>query len=210
MAEKKKEQRIKKSLPEKNKEQRINRSLPDFHMLCIGVMGIFVAFVMVWGICRTVRTINMEEQQAQTTAQPIKKIEDNSKNEGKTIDVDALITKVLDEVVFETELNRLDDSVAAGMVETTEGTKLQIYMGNGTYADELLVMTAKNEEDAKKNQENASVHLEETKAAFNDYIPEEAKKIENAVSIRCGCYVIVCVTSDYETAEKTIQSVIKK
>ena len=180
---------------------------PDFHMMLIVLMGVFVIFVMVWGVCQSIKTIN---NTVGTPEPSILKVEDNTKNAGKTIDVDVLIQKVLDNVAFEAELNKLEDSVAEGMVETAEGTKLQIYMGNGTYADELLVMTARDEAAAKKNMEGANAHLEETKATFRDYRPEEAKKIEDAVSIRCGCYVIVCVTSDYETAEKTINSIIKE
>lgn len=194
---------------ERKKSERKAFMKPDFHMLFIGVMGVFVVFVMGWGICQTVKAINTAGQITAETAPPVKKIEDNSKNAGKTIDVDELIQKVLDHVAFEVELNKLDDTVAEGMVETTEGTRLQIYMGNGTFADELLVMTAKSETDAKKNKEYATTHLEETKSAFRAYLPKEAEKIENAVSIRCGCYVIVCVTSDYETAEQTINSMIK-
>lgn len=194
---------------ERKKSERKAFMKPDFHMLFIGVMGVFVVFVMGWGICQTVKVINTADQTTEETVQPIKKIEDNSENAGKTFDVDELIQKILDHVAFEVELNKLDDTVAEGMVETTEGTRLQIYMGNGTFADELLVMTAKNETDAKKNREYAAAHLEETKSAFRAYLPKEAEKIENAVSIRCGCYVIVCVTSDYETAEQTINSMIK-
>lgn len=183
---------------------------PDFRLLFASAMGIIVLFVFGWGICQLVKNINTAGQMmSYDEIQSIKKIEDNSQNAGKTIDVDELIEKVLDKVAFEAELNELDASVAEGMIETTEGTKLQIYVGNGTFADELVVMTAKNESDAKQNQENVKAHLSETKKEFQDYIPEEVEKIEKAVSIRCGCYVIVCVTSDYETAEKTINAFIQ-
>ncbi len=207
-SDKKKQDTVKKEA-EKSTE-RPARAKVDVRTVLLGVFGIFIAFVMGWGVCQTVRSINTAGQMNVVTAEPIKKIEDNSRNEGKKIDVDALVEKVLDQVAFDAELNKLDDSVAEGMIETTEGTKLQIYMGNGTYADELLVMTAKSEADAKKNQEYAAAHLQEAKSTFRDYIPKEAKKVENALNIRCGCYVIVCVTSDYETAEQVINSVIKK
>lgn len=180
---------------------------PDFHMMCIVFMGIFVIFVMAWGVCQSIKSINASMG---TDGQSILKVEDNSKNAGKSIDVDALAQKILDNVAFEAELNKLDDSVAEGMVGMAEGTKLQIYMGNGTFADELLIMTSRDEASAKKNMEHVNAHLKETAATFRDYLPEEAKKVEDAVSIRCGCYVIVCITSDYETAEKTINSVIKE
>lgn len=184
---------------------------PDIRLLVMSVMGIFMLAAGGWGVTQMVKTVNTKGQMTTyEEVQSIKKIEDNSGNAGKTIDVDGLIEKVLNKVVFEAELNKLDDSVAEGMVEATEGTKLQFYVGNGTYADELLIMTAKNEKDAKENQENAKAHLTETRQAFQDYIPKEAEKIDKAVSIRCGCYVIVCVTADYETAEKTINAVIQE
>lgn len=184
---------------------------PDMRLLLLGVMGIVLLFSIGWGICQMVREINTRGEVATyEEIQSIKKVEDNSRNEGKTIDVEQLIQKVLDNVAFEAELNKLDDSVAAGMVETAGGTKLQFYVGNGTYADELLVMTARNEEDAKRNQENAKVHLSETKEAFQHYIPKEAEKVDKAVSIRCGCYVIVCVTADYEKAEQVINDIIQE
>lgn len=184
---------------------------PDMRLLVMSIMAIFMLAASGWGVTQMVKTVNTRGQMTTyEEVQSIKKIEDNSENAGKTIDVDGLIEKVLNKVVFEAELNKLDDSVAEGMVETTEGTKLQFYVGNGTYADELLIMTAKSEKDAKENQENAKAHLTETRQAFQDYIPKEAEKIDKAVSIRCGCYVIVCVTADYETAEKTINAVIQE
>ena len=204
-----KEQNIEKKKISEQTDEKVVRVKPDMRNIILGLFFVFVAFVMGWGICQTVRSINTAGQMNVATAEPIKKIEDNSKNEGKKIDIDDLVKKVLDQVAFDAELNKLDDSVAEGMIETTEGTKLQIYMGNGTYADELLVMTAKSSADAKENQEYAAAHLQEAKTTFRDYIPKEAKKIENALNIRCGCYVIVCVTSDYETAEQVINSVIK-
>ena len=200
-------QKINKSHP----KAKSNASLkPDFRLLFILVMTIFVLFVMGWGACQRVKDINMADRISAYNNDPgIKKVEDNSQNAGKSIDMDALVKRVLDKVAFEAELNKLDDSVAEGMVETTEGTKLQIYLGNGTFADELIVMTAKNESDAKQNQESIKLHLADSKKSFENYNPKEAKKIEQAVSIRCGCYVIVCITSDYETAEETINAFIR-
>ncbi|MCI8379578.1 MAG: DUF4358 domain-containing protein [Lachnospiraceae bacterium] len=182
----------------------------DLRLLFLSVMGLFIVVIFGWGICQSIKEINTKEKIMEYRGtEGIKKVEDNSRKAGETIDVEALVKKVQDKVIFEAELNKLGDSVAEGMIETAEGTNLQIYVGNGTYADELIIMTAKNESDAKQNQESVKTHLSETKKAFEDYLPEEAKKIEKAVSIRCGCYVIVCVTADYETAEKTINAFIQ-
>lgn len=175
---------------------------------CI-LMAVFVIFVMGWGICQLVRAINTGEEQ-KILVQPGEQVVDNSANAGKTIDVDKLVDTVLDSVDFEAELNLLDDSVASGMIETAEGTDLRVYMGNGTYADELVVMTALSEKDAQQNQKNAEAHLAEMQKQFNDYLPREAKKIDNAIQVRCGCYVVICVTNDTETASKKIDGFMKK
>ena len=96
------------------------------------------------------------------------------------------------------------------MVKTETGTKLQIYLGNGTYADELIVMTGKSEKDARENQQHVRKHFEDMKKSFEDYLPNEAKKIDKAVIIRCGSYLIACVTSDYEKAKDVITKAIKE
>lgn len=192
------------------KAESIKRVRPDLRLFVLFVMGLFIVTIFGWGICQSVKDINTKDKIMEYRGtEGIKKVEDNSQKAGEAIDVEALVKKIQDKVIFEAELNKLGTSVAEGMVETAEGTKLQIYVGNGTYADELIIMTAKNENDAKRNQESVKTHLLETKKAFQDYLPEEAKKIEKAVSIRCGCYVIVCVTADYETAEKTINAFIQ-
>lgn len=196
------EDRIEEKLQEAEKKR------IDFRWVLTLGMGVFVIFVMGWGVYQLVQNVDDQKQGAYQAEG--NQTEKNEKNAGKTLDADALIKNLMDNVTFATELSKLDDSVAEGMITSEAGTKLQVYMGNGSYADEIVVMTAKNENDAKKNQESAKMHLDEMAKMFQDYIPEEAKKIENAVRVRCGCYVIVCVTSDIDTAKELIDAVIRE
>ena len=168
----------------------------------VTIMFVMVIVIFILGSIQLFRDI--AKQNTSNTAKT-EKVYDNSKNAGKTLDVDALVQKVQKEVQFESDLEKLDDSVANGMVKTATGTKLQIYLGNGTYADELIVMTGKSEKDARENQQ-----FEDMKKSFEDYLPNEAKKIDKAVIIRCGSYLIACVTSDYEKAKDVITKVIKE
>ncbi|MCD7825724.1 MAG: DUF4358 domain-containing protein [Clostridiaceae bacterium] len=181
----------------------------DYRILVICVMYLFVAFIMIWGITRMVKNINTAGKQLNAAAAGSETVENNSQNEGKEIDVDALIAALLDQVAFDGELELLEETVAAGMVDTAEGTSMQIYMGSGTHSDEIIVMTATDETAAEENQQYAQTHLTEMKNSFQDYLPEEAKKIEDAVCVRCGDYVIVCVTSDADTAKEIIDDVVK-
>ena len=161
----------------------------------VTIMFVMVIVIFILGSIQLFRDI--AKQNTSNTAKT-EKVYDNSKNAGKTLDVDA------------SDLEKLDDSVANGMVKTATGTKLQIYLGNGTYADELIVMTGKSEKDARENQQHVRKHFEDMKKSFEDYLPNEAKKIDKAVIIRCGSYLIACVTSDYEKAKDVITKAIKE
>ena len=173
----------------------------------VTIMFVMVIVIFILGSIQLFRDI--AKQNTSNTAKT-EKVYDNSKNAGKTLDVDALVQKVQKEVQFESDLEKLDDSVANGMVKTATGTKLQIYLGNGTYADELIVMTGKSEKDARENQQHVWKHFKDMKKSFEDYLPNEAKKIDKAVIIRCGSYLIACVTSDYEKAKDVITKAIKE
>ena len=45
--------------------------------------------------------------------------------------------------------------------------------------------------------------------SFESYIPEQAKKISDALIIRSGCYIAVCVTTDTDTAKEIILAAFK-
>lgn len=201
--------------PQKEKKKSPKQKQEDRRMVACLLLGLFVLLVIVWGLWQTIELIRTGEiipanGYAAAEQQDEMKVEDNSANDGKKIDIDAMIKDLLSQVNFEGELSLLETSVAEGMVETTEGTDLKVYMGNGTYADELIVMTARSEKDAESNQENARAHLAEMKKQFDDYLPEQSKKIESAVQIRCGSYVVICVTSDVQNAEKIVDQYMKE
>ncbi|MBR1741141.1 MAG: DUF4358 domain-containing protein [Lachnospiraceae bacterium] len=172
-------------------------------------MAVFLCFTMGFCVVQSVRSINSGTQVINLNA-PNQVVETNEEGDGKSLDVDALAKKILDNVAFDVELDKLEDSVAEGMISVTDGTKLQIYMGNGTNADEVVLMTALNEKDAEKNQEYVEEHISEIKKQFALYNPKQVRKIDNAVKIRSGCYVIVCITSDTETAKSTIETFLKQ
>ncbi len=77
-------------------------------------------------------------------------------------------------------------------------------MGNGNYSDELILITASNKENAEADQEAVTQYLKDIRKSFSAYIPEQAKKISDAFNMRSGCYVVVCVTSDIDTAKEII------
>lgn len=169
-------------------------------MQILTAMAIFIIAVFVWGVVQwqTTGTKAPTVQKAQATQKKV------NKASGKKVDIEALTKMLLQDVKYETKLDLMEDSVAEGIVSLQKDSKAALYMGEGTYSDEVLVVTASSEEKAKKDQGAVEQHLKEMKHSFEDYIPEQADKIENAVIIRCGKYVIACVTDDYETAQNKI------
>ena len=55
-------------------------------------------------------------------------------------------------------------------------------LGSGSTAEEVAVFTAPDEETARTTEENVQSFLDDQSDSFEKYIPEETKRISNAVS----------------------------
>ena len=104
----------------------------------------------------------------------------------------------------------MDDSVTQSMITTaSDKTKVVLYMGEGTSADELLIMTVNDESRMDPEIENVQQHLTDMQQSFQDYLPKEAKKIDDAVILQSGKYIVACVCSDKDTAGSVIREQLK-
>ncbi|MCI9078625.1 MAG: DUF4358 domain-containing protein [Lachnospiraceae bacterium] len=122
------------------------------------------------------------------------------------VDMDKLAKDILSKTKFETELKQIDKTVAEELISISEGSELQLYMGNGNYSDEIILITAKDKESAEADQETAVQYLKDMRKSFEAYIPAQAKKISDAFNMRSGCYVVICVTTDIDTAKEIIMA----
>lgn len=161
-------------------------------------IAVFIAFIFIWG------TISLSKQKPVTQANSNEAAMPQITASGSEVDIQALTDDLLNEIEYETKLKLIDESLANGMLNLSKNAEMELYMGEGTFSDELLVIQSGSAEDAKKDQTAVETHLKEMKQSFEDYIPEQADKITQAVIIRCGCYVIACVTLDAEQAQKII------
>lgn len=161
-------------------------------------IAVFIVFIFIWG------TLSLRQQKPAAQKEPTEAVNPRVTASGSDVDIQALTNALLQEIEYETELKLIDSSLADGMLRLSKNAKMELYMGEGTSADELLVICSGSAEDAKKDQAAVETHLKEMKQSFEDYIPEQADKITQAVIIRCGCYVIACVTSDAEQAQEMI------
>lgn len=161
-------------------------------------IAVFIVFIFIWG------TVSLRQQKSAARTNRSEAVEPQVTASGSDVDIQALTDALLNEIEYETKLKLIDESLASGMLNLSKNAEMELYMGEGTYADELLVIRSGSAEDAKKDQTAVETHLKEMKQSFEDYIPEQADKITQAVIIRCGCYVIACVTLDAEQAQEMI------
>ncbi len=185
-------------------------------LIIIIIMALLLTSIAAWAVIKSVSGINStgSNNNAATgntvNASPAytpgsTKSPDSTSNGGQ-VDMDRLAKDILSKTQFETELKQIDKTVAEGLINISEGSEMQLYMGNGNYSDELILITAKDKESAETDQETVVQYLKDMRKSFEAYIPDQAKKISDAFNLRSGCYVVVCVTNDIDTAKEIIMA----
>lgn len=167
------------------------------------LMALFVIVVSIWALVQSVSYIR-EGGNLINSGQSFAGSSGKDAAGSNQVDMENLGGNILSRVTFETELQQLDDSVARGLVEVADDSKLQLYMGSGNYSDEVILVTASSEKKAKDDQEIVEQYLKDMRKSFEAYIPEQAKKISDALIMRSGCYLAVCVTDDIDNAKEVI------
>ena len=126
------------------------------------------------------------------------------------LDSRQLAQDLLDGGVFGETLYELDEASAELLVGTDLACEDTVaYVGTGATSEELLILTAADEAGAETCLTALQTHLEERKALYASYLPEEAYKLENAYLAQEGQYVILCVAADSAAAEEIIGAAIK-
>lgn len=131
---------------------------------------------------------------------------------GKTLELDCqqLAQDLLDGEVFGESLYAIDAD-AANLLVGTDLTCEDVvtYVGTGATSEELLIVTAADEDGAEDCLAILQTHLEDRKELYASYLPEEAYKLENAYLAQQGRYVILCVAADSDKAAEIIGAAIK-
>ncbi|MCU6763745.1 Uncharacterised protein [uncultured Roseburia sp.] len=128
------------------------------------------------------------------------------KKESVEMDTKSLAQELQDSGIFEGTLKEADASTASYMVAAAKDTNVELYMGeDGSKSDEILILTGKDSSSTEENKSAAETHLKDITSSFEDYIPEEAAKAENAVLVDQDKYVVLCISDDSDTAKQIIE-----
>lgn len=122
----------------------------------------------------------------------------------QNVDVEALEKSLLNDIVYEDTLSKLSDEDISNYIDIPEGVTGVMYMGSGATAESVAIFTAPDKATADILEDNIEMYLRDQESAFEDYKPEEAKRIDNAVLEQEGKYVVLCVSGDSSKAEALI------
>lgn len=130
-------------------------------------------------------------------------------SEAKTIDTAALASSLVTDISYDDALTPINEDEVTYYMDVPDGVKSIMYMGSGNTAEEVAVFEAPDKDTASTMKNNVQNYLDDQSDSFQDYIPEEAKRIGNAVLEQKNQYVILCVSGDSESAKKIIEKAFK-
>lgn len=132
-------------------------------------------------------------------------------SEKKELDIDKLSEELLSGGVFSETLEPVELDILGYIYDVSEDdyAEAAVYCSSGATADELAIFKAKDADAAKRIAEAAQQRIEEQIRGFKNYVPSEVPKLEKAYQTTYGDYVLLCVSTDPETANTIIAKYIK-
>jgi hypothetical protein len=127
----------------------------------------------------------------------------------KTIDAAALAESLSTGITYDDTLELMDEDDVSMYIDLPDDVDSVMYMGSGSTAEEIAVFTAPDEETARETLDSVQSHLDDQTDSFQDYMPEEAKRVGNAVLEQKGNYVVLCVSGESDAAREIIEEAFK-
>ena len=128
----------------------------------------------------------------------------------KDIDASALAKSLVSDITYDDQLEQINDEDDVSVyIDVPKKVNTIMYMGSGSTAEEVAVFTAPDEETARTTEEKVQSFLDDQSDSFEKYIPEETKRISNAVLEKKGKYVVLCVCGDSDKAKEIIEKAFK-
>lgn len=123
------------------------------------------------------------------------------------IPVSDISSKLIDELTWVDSLRQIDDSVIDKFYgfDTSKLEAYEVYVSDsGSTAEEIAVV--KMSDSSVKSDVTAAMEkrVEKQKKQFENYMPEEMFKLENALISEQGNYVILVVADEFEQAEEIL------
>lgn len=124
------------------------------------------------------------------------------------LNIDELGEELYSAGTFGEELYSLDESVAQGLYGTDADTRCWVRAGTGATAEELAVFETKDADAAAALVQKLEARNADRIESYSSYIPEEVPKLESAVILSGGRYVVLCVAEDSSAVREAAQKAL--
>lgn len=124
------------------------------------------------------------------------------------LDIDAFGEELYAAGKFGETLYALDEAVAQGLYGTGDDTRCWVRAGTGATAEELAVFETADAEAAAALVTKLEARNADRIENYSSYIPSEVPKLEDAVIISGGRYVVLCVAEDASGVREAAQKAL--
>lgn len=130
---------------------------------------------------------------------------------GKTTTVDAqsLAKALAEKTAFESELSAVSQEELGYYFQLPAKCDAAAYMSSGSTAEEIFVIECYDGASAAALRTSMQDFLDSQKTEMERYLPAEVDRINGAIFETYGTCVVLCVTSDTDTARSVIKEYVK-
>ena len=126
-----------------------------------------------------------------------------------TVDAAGLGKALSERVQFDDTMSAVSYDDLKFYLELPEKCEVGAYMSTGATAEEIFVVQCYNKTDAAAVKVSMQSYLDSQKQEMERYKPEEVARLNNAIFATYGTCVVLCVTSDADTARGIIKEYVK-
>ena len=126
----------------------------------------------------------------------------------KEIRLDALAEELVASDAFSDILSEPADGVAARLYDIADGAAKQVilYVGTGATAEEIFLAEASDAASAAALKAACEARVSDQKQVFANYAPGDVAKLDDAILVTSGNYVILVVAADASAARSIVDS----
>lgn len=129
----------------------------------------------------------------------------------KEIDLNSLCGEIMSANIFDEDLTQVKTSVTLKRlsIQETDVEECIAYAGTKAVVDEVVLVKATSPEAAQNVVASLDKHIALQQKSYASYRSEEVPKLDSAVSVSEGNYVMLVVSNDSAKAEEIVNSYIK-
>ncbi|MEG1773858.1 MAG: DUF4358 domain-containing protein [Oscillospiraceae bacterium] len=135
-----------------------------------------------------------------------------SSKETKTLDLTAFGAKVLETVRYDDELVKMSEKVIPDYYNLSfDGLKESVIYASGTMAtaNELAVFCVADEKAMEAAKQAVAARIKDQTANYQNYNPAELSRIEKALIVSEGHYLLFSISNDNDAIQKLFEESLK-